>query len=107
MTAAGEREIVEKVARALAYRSLSLINMAHPTRSEEELARAVDAAWRLHADYARIAIEAMREPSEAMLEAADRHTAMMPDTKAEFATLYRHMIDAALHREGFGVEADG
>lgn len=75
-------EMVERVARAIEAK----VNEGRDFCSAEDVARA--------------AIEAMREPTEAMEEAAlDVRPLMLPDSPRE---VWGAMIDAALNKEGKG-----
>jgi hypothetical protein len=83
-------EMIERVARALAANS----DFAQMTMATVE-AREVYAGnvWRMFVPKARVAIEAMREPTEAMLDAARDVT----NGQAFFAN-YPRKIDAMVHR---------
>ena len=55
------------------------------------------ARWTIYARKARAAIEAMREPTEAMLEESVGHLyAGQPDIRDRIADAWRSMIAAAL-----------
>lgn len=75
------REMVERVARALCQRK-------NGWRNDPGF---IDRQWHLDIEDARAAIEAMREPTEAMVEVGRRH-----EPQIGIEGIYRDMIDAAL-----------
>lgn len=89
-------EMVERVARAIEEKLGELtsgdysLNYRHPD-GDGELASEI---------VARAAVEAMREPTEAMLEAADRLMGVEEDGFPSPRSAYIAMIDSALHGEG-------
>ena len=62
-------EMVERVARALARKTWKQQRSVDENRTADEY---VDACWRLYAEDAATAIDALMEPTEAMLRAGDR-----------------------------------
>jgi len=82
-----EQTMVERVARAICEKSWIAKHS-----SDESRKAAIDANWHEFEDIARAAIEAMREPTDAMVDAG------MTELPAFQA--YRVMIDAALKTEG-------
>lgn len=74
--------MIERVARAMAENHW-------PVDFEGTKAGYVETHWHFHADDARAAIEAMREPTEAMKDAAFGND----------PTLWSRMIDAALQEQ--------
>lgn len=90
-------EMVERVARTIC-REEHVLRFGRDAWRAGELEAKVENFWRDHLPVARAAIEAMREPSAEMLEAAslavsDRDTGLMP------YSVYTHMIDAALSED--------
>jgi hypothetical protein len=96
--------MIERVARALAKASIGFMN-----DKPRDFQAAVDRRWPLHVEMAKIAIEAMREPTAAMINAAKlaEHDQRWPDLKptehtwevtgaATIAAHHRAMIDVAL-----------
>lgn len=85
-------EMVERVARAMDPMSAKIADMLISKGLKSS-----DVLGILPMEKARAAIEAMREPTEAMVEyALDVRPIMMPDTPRE---LWEAMIDAALGEE--------
>ena len=80
-------EMIERVARALA-----IADGMHP----EAVSNGEDAVpvWTLYVDDARAAIEAMREPTDVMVDAG---YAVTVDDETE---VWQAMIDAALSQKG-------
>jgi hypothetical protein len=76
-------EMIERVARALCLRRGKI-------DGESDLGDYVERHWSCHTEEARDAIAAMREPTEAMVEAAG-------DAKnSDWDEIWHPMIDAAL-----------
>jgi hypothetical protein len=84
--------MVERVARALAAEHYA--ELFKSPRGGFEVRQNVDANWPLFSILAQIAIDAMREPTPAIIRAADRHYANQ--TTEEFREQWSDMIDAAL-----------
>lgn len=79
--------MVERVARAIC-REEHLLVYAFGLWRPGELDRKIEQYWRRHLPTARAAIEAMREPTEAMTLAGDE--------RGDPTSMYQAMIDAAL-----------
>lgn len=82
--------MIERVARALAKKERG----KYPTPEGDE-------SWGLWLGFARTAIDAMREPTETMIDAAHEDWAWGPgtnldDTDADATRCWGTMIDAAL-----------
>lgn len=94
------RTMVETVARALTEQQMRTANElfkisdARRVRTDEQIAAFVDGGWRINEKDARVAIEAMRKPTEYMNEAGRDHNF---DRYASPA--WEAMIDAALNEE--------
>jgi hypothetical protein len=75
--------LVERIARVLAGRSLSI----NADGSDASAAERVDAAWRDHLEDARSILRTLREPDPVMAAAGDAET-------------WERMVEAALDAEG-------
>lgn len=88
-------EMIERVARQIFETNITVYLRLSMDFSEQTVS--VQEQYR---GLARAAIEAMREPTEAMEEAAlDVRPLMLPDSPRE---VWEAMIDAALNEEGQG-----
>lgn len=90
-------EMVERVASAICRRN-TLLTL--PTASAETLRNSFDLGRKMWTDMACAAIEAMREPTEAMAEAGEEMARSdgAHDCEVHMADVYAAMIDAALGR---------
>jgi len=110
-------EMMEKVARALAYSAGAAIVGPGQSRATREFGwkgdgahfqEYVDAHWKEHVHAAGFALSAMREPSEAMKACSVRFLSEQLD----YDEMYRRMIDVALEeycrnpRRSRGAELD-
>lgn len=60
------------------------------------LEKYADAHWKEHLGYARAAIEAMREPTEEMVDAVVADSPIFEMTEGQAKLVFESMIDAAL-----------
>lgn len=96
-------KMVERVARALAALQIRVVNRwEKPPPTDEKVAAGVEYAWPDFVPQARAAIEAMREPTQLMLDASA--TAIVKEARRQDFAIYFHEmaegwragIDAAL-----------
>lgn len=101
-------EMLKGVARALAARTLMQVLRSGVVAKEGEPAElavaaseAVDDLWPDYVEDARAAIEAMREPPAALIDAAYKAVNgwAAPGDQMDGVEFYRAMIDAALTEE--------
>jgi hypothetical protein len=88
--------MVERVARAIAW---PVWRKCLPGQQPDDvIAQYVDMNWSEHIDQARAAIEAMREPTKAMIDAyvATDEAQYASDYDANVREVFAAMIDAAL-----------
>jgi hypothetical protein len=89
-----ETEMVERVARVLCRRAVAA---EYPTASAEVLDKMAEDPGEPYLSDASAAIEAMREPTEAMLSAAGPHGTFWDDTCTP-KDCWDAMIDASLQK---------
>lgn len=87
-------DMVEKVARALCVKHYS--ERFQKPVTDDHVAINVDANYRLFLDEARVAIEAMREPTDGMADQGDRECGEYGCSEMRMKYIWRSMIDAAL-----------
>lgn len=91
-------EMIERVARALVRRACPPGGEAQfPYVSADEWERK---NWRDHTDAARAAIEAMREPSDGMIDAGIE---AREGGGSQYYDVYQAMIDAALSDNDYNI----
>jgi hypothetical protein len=86
--------MIERVARAHYARTIEIVAITHPGAPFFAWDRLPEEQRRLSVAGARAAIEAMREPTWAIIRAADRHNANQ--SIEDFRDQWSDMIDAAL-----------
>ena len=88
-------EMIERVARAIVF-----AGAARGAYDAADLAAVIEQSWPHNIHIARAAIEAMREPTKTMIDAADPLSWVdAGQAGVEQGEIWRTMIDAALQHE--------
>ncbi len=90
--------IVERAAKALWNRREAEIVASHGTRSRGSAGIAAD--WKRTIEDVHTVIAALREPSEAMIEAGDEDTGGWADAADIWRAMIDCLLDASLSTEG-------
>jgi hypothetical protein len=92
-------EMIEKAAKAMREMEIARDRKEHGERgrlaSWDDLAK-FDGSQDIYRDLARAAIEAMREPTQAMLDTVTAYDQEEPFSDATMRSVYQEMIGAAL-----------
>jgi len=84
-------EMVERVARAIVR-----AGAASGASDPDDLEKVIEFSWPHHVHIASAAILAMREPTEAMVDAARPHIDWLETSESQIVGSFGAMIDAAL-----------